>query len=50
MGLFSIFKKKEKKQDLNKEYLSIDDKSFDAAYAAFKDFDHISAVLGRRHL
>lgn len=29
MGLFSIFKKKEKKQDLNKEYLSIDDKSFD---------------------
>ena len=38
------------KKMANQVFYNLDDKSFDAAYAAFKDFDHISAVLGRRHL
>lgn len=34
----------------NQVFYTYDTKSFDAAYAAFKDFDYINAILGRQRL
>ena len=38
------------KKMANQVFYHLDEKSFDAAYAAFKDFDHINAILGRRQI
>ena len=34
----------------NQVFYTFDNRSFDAAYAAFKDFDYINAILGRERL
>ncbi len=38
------------KKMANQVFYTLDQKSFDAAYGAFKNFDYINAVLGRREL
>jgi len=34
----------------NQVFYTYDNRSFDVAYAAFKDFDYINAILGRQRL
>ena len=38
------------KSMVNQVFYTYDSQSFNAAYAAFKDFDYINAILGRQRL